>query len=346
MDRTEEAPPGCDVVVVGAGPAGMAAANLCARSGLATVLLEAAAQPGGRALGAETWNRQGVIASFEKSGAIFMAGTRLAHVSPDLGLTVQADEGERLLHARSVIIATGAIERPVRIPPGALRLGEAYANFAAHGTLPPGRVVIAGSGFLAWSTAVEWKRAGANVVGLLDTSPATNRRRALRSLAGFAFSPRRWTWLRTMVAARHAIPHVARVPAEGRDAAAAALGAETLVVHEGLVPDTELARHAGVKHRWDEEYARWLPLIDRNGGTSMAGVLVTGDAAGLAGAQAAAWSGVITATAVIHAIDPARKKLPVEPLARTAFAQQSRGREFLDAWHRPDPLFLTAAGLP
>jgi len=345
MDRTDQAPEGRDVVVVGAGPAGMAAASLCARSGLATVLLEMADEPGGRALGAEQWNRDALVTELGASGADFAARTRLVHVSPELELTLEDDIGERLLHARSVILATGALERPVPLPPGAQPLGAAYGEFAKRGTPPAGRIVLAGSGFLLWSSALAMQRAGANVVGLLDTAPRDNRGRALRRLPRIAFSARRWRWLRTMIEARWRIPRVIRVSPRERDAAAAALGAETLIVHEGLIPDNELARRVGVQHRWDAEYARWLPVTDPNGGTSMAGVLMAGDAAGLAGPQAAAWSGVLAAEAVIRAMIPTRK-VPVDKLARTAYSQQARGREFVEAWHRPDPLFLTAAGPP
>src|SRR5258706_16223507 len=133
MDRMEQAPQGCDVVVVGAGPAGMAAASLCARAGLSTVVVEMAAEPGGRSVGAERWNRDALVAGLAASGAFMGGGTRLAHISPELELTLETGEGERLLHARSVILATGAIERPVPIPPGAMSLGAAYGAFATRG---------------------------------------------------------------------------------------------------------------------------------------------------------------------------------------------------------------------
>jgi NADPH-dependent 2,4-dienoyl-CoA reductase/sulfur reductase-like enzyme len=83
--------------------------------------------------------------------------------------------------------------------------------------------------------------------------------------------------------------------------------------------------------------------VDRNGGTTVPGVLIAGDGAGIAGAQAAAWRGVLSAIAVVHAIQPG-KKLAAERLARTAVEQFTRGRKFLDALYRPASGFRRPTG--
>jgi NADPH-dependent 2,4-dienoyl-CoA reductase/sulfur reductase-like enzyme len=99
----------------------------------------------------------------------------------------------------------------------------------------------------------------------------------------------------------------------------------------------------GVEHRWNDLQLCWTPRVDRNGGTSVAGVLIAGDGAGIAGGQAAAWRGVLSALAVVQAMQPG-KKLPAERLARTAVAQFTRGRKFLDRMYRPAKTFRHPAG--
>ena len=100
------------------------------------------------------------------------------------------------------------------------------------------------------------------------------------------------------------------------------------------MPETHLARAAGVAHRWDALRLCWTPIVDPNGGTSVPGVLLAGDAAGVGGAQAAAWRGVLSAIAVVQSMQPGRT-LGHAGLARTAVAQFSRGRRFLDTLYQP-----------
>jgi NADPH-dependent 2,4-dienoyl-CoA reductase/sulfur reductase-like enzyme len=110
-----------------------------------------------------------------------------------------------------------------------------------------------------------------------------------------------------------------------------------------VVPDVNLAMSVGVEHRWDDTQVCFTPVLDRNGGTSVPGVLIAGDAAGIAGAQAAAWRGVLCAIAVVKAMQH-DTKVNAERLARTAIAQFLRGRRFLDALYRPEKAFRKPAG--
>jgi NADPH-dependent 2,4-dienoyl-CoA reductase/sulfur reductase-like enzyme len=79
-------------------------------------------------------------------------------------------------------------------------------------------------------------------------------------------------------------------------------------------------------------------VIDANGGTSLPGVLIAGDAAGIGGAQAAAWRGVQAAIAVVESMQGGRK-LRHAKLARTAISQFARGRKFLDTLYKPGVRF-------
>jgi len=360
----------CDVAIVGAGPAGLAAASVCARAGLETIVLDEAESPGGNAhrgiakapnrdralLGPEYWRGERLVAEFRASGARYEAHSIVWSVSPELELAVSRREGALVVSARSVILATGSLERPFPIPGATLRgvemLGAAQARLHSAGDIPAGRTIIAGTGPLLWVAASQLLACGASIDAILDTTPAENRMRALWHLPGFLFSP----YVRRAIRLLHAVrsraqvvngvaelraagsDHVESVAYRNADGDGRTIPADSLLLHQGVVPETHLAMAAGVEHRWDALRHCWVPIVDANGGTSVPGLLLAGDAAGIGGAQAAAWRGVMTAIAVVESIDPGRK-LHHGRLARTAIAQFSRGRRFLDTLYEPAARF-------
>ena len=360
----------CEVAIVGAGPAGLAAASLCARAGLATALFDEGARPGGRIyrditrtplddrsiLGADYWSGARLVEEFAASGARYFPNTTVWSVTPELELGVSTSGSASLVHARSVILAPGALERPFPFPgwtlPGVMTAGAAQTLLKSSAIVPQGRIVLAGTGPLLWLLASQYLAAGVFPEAILDTTPHENRARALAGLAGFIVSPYLLRGLRVLLSVRGKIPvvpHVTELRAEGTgrvdrvtyrtaEGAGRTLPADALVLHQGVVPDTHLAMAAGAEHRWDEAQLCLRPVVDSHGGTSVRGLLVAGDAAGIGGAQAAAWRGVVSAIAVVRAIHPG-KEMPVEKIARAALARFSRGRRFLDNLYRPPEAF-------
>jgi octopine oxidase subunit A len=223
--------------------------------------------------------------------------------------------------------------------------------------LPRGHTVLAGSGPLLWLLAWQYLNAGMTIDAILDTTPHKNRSRALPHLPGFLFSPYLRKGMKMLMAVRGKVPFVPGVTelrADGvgkvesvsfrtAEGGGRTLPVDTLLLHQGVVPHVNLAMSVGVEHRWDDLQLCWTPRVDRNGGTNIPGVLIAGDGAGIAGAQAAAWRGVLSGLAVVQAMQPG-KKLPAVRLARVAVAQFSRGRKFLDTLYRPATLFRKPAG--
>ena len=187
-----------DVVVIGAGPAGMAAATQTANAGLSTLVLDENAGVGGQiwraitttpvqsrpVLGADYWKGREVALACVASGAVHMAGATVWSLSSAREIAVSCGGRSRLLTARRVILATGAMERPFPIPgwtlPGVMTIGGAQTVLKTSGLVPTGRVVLAGSGPLLWLYADQLLRAGGAIQAILDTTDRTARAAALR----------------------------------------------------------------------------------------------------------------------------------------------------------------------
>jgi thioredoxin reductase len=355
-----------DLAVVGAGPAGMAAASIAARHGLSTVVFDEQPGPGGQIyraitttplkdrtiLGEDYWNGERLASELLASGAHYVPNATVSGLGTDLEIDVRIGAESKLLHAKRVILATGALERPFPIPgstlQGVMTAGAAQALLKSSGLIAPGRIVLAGTGPLLWLLAGQYLRAGSRIDAILDTAPRENRRHALPHLFGFVFSPYFGKALRLVNAIRGKVEvvrgvvelcaqgdgHVGSVTYKVVNGTTRTLPVDTLLLHQGVVPNVDLAMAAGVEHRWDDEQLCWSPLLDRDGETTIPGISVAGDAAGIGGAQAAAWRGVIIGMAAVRALRP-DTKIPAERLAFAALARYMRGRRFIDRLYRP-----------
>jgi bacterioferritin-associated ferredoxin len=123
------------------------------------------------------------------------------------------------------------------------------------------------------------------------------------------------------------------------------VSAELLLLHQGVVPNVNLAMAAGVEHHWDELQLCWSPVLDADGNTSVAGIAIAGDGAGIGGAVAAVCRGRIAARSAIAKLAPgvAAKLGPIAAL-RADLARAERGRAFLDLLFRPAKQFRIPFG--
>src|SRR5262249_4950308 len=197
----------CDVAVIGAGPAGLAAAAECARAGLATALFDEHASPGGQIyrgvattplkpgtiLGEEYWRGARLIEECKASGVRYVPDATVWSLSREREIGVSVAGAARLIGARRVILATGALERPFPIPgwtlPGVTAAGAAPILLKSAALVPQGRTLLAGSGPLLWLLAQQYIAAGAELAAILDTTPRANLRRALPHAPAFLASP-------------------------------------------------------------------------------------------------------------------------------------------------------------
>ena len=125
------------------------------------------------------------------------------------------------------------------------------------------------------------------------------------------------------------------------------LPVDHLLLHQGVVPSIDLAGAAGCALAWNARRARFEPVVDAWGGTSVPALFVAGDGAGIAGAEAAAARGALTALAVANAlgrIDGARAGPPGGAAAAGLGATRSAAGAFSTRCIGPPTPFASRAG--
>jgi NADPH-dependent 2,4-dienoyl-CoA reductase/sulfur reductase-like enzyme len=267
-----------------------------------------------------------------------------------------------MVEARHILIATGALERPFPIPgwtlPGVMTAGAAQTLLKSSAIVPVGETVLAGSGPLLYLLAAQYARAGVKLAAILDTTPRGNWLKALPHLPGFLTSPyllKGLKLLREAMPAHRIIRHVGALAAIG-DARLTGIRAvvgdretfipaTTLLLHQGVVPQVNLAMASGVAHSWNEARLAFEPVLASDGETSLPGLFIAGDSAGIAGAEAAQARGEYAALVILDRIDPAGRasRRTQRSQAEAKLARHLRGRAFLDALYRPAPQFRMPA---
>lgn len=368
-----------DLAVIGAGPAGLAAAVRARSFGLAVTLLDEQPAPGGqvwRAVETRMAAHDGfrypgdegglaLAKEFRASGATYLPAHQVWAIEP--GFTLFASSGGRseTLAARALLLATGAQERPVPFPgwtlPGVMTIGAAQILLKTSGQIPDAPVLIAGTGPLLLLYACQLLDSGGKIAAILDTAPKANRGAGLRhlpkALAAHRDLARGLGWQRQIKAAGvKTIRHVRSLVAQGTAALEAvsytteageqaSLPASLLLVHEGVIPSIHVPLSLGCACKWRDDQLCFAPVLDEWAESSMPGVFIAGDGAGIGGAAAAAQKGEVAAIGIAHKlgrIDPAKAaaaaKEPRERLARALVT-----RPMLDALYRPRQEVLTPA---
>jgi thioredoxin reductase len=370
-----------DVAVIGAGPAGLAAATVAARHALSTVLFDEQAAPGGQAYGAPTAGpgvpfdaQAGNVRAAALVDALRQSGATLVPLATvwavgkrddgtyeiDVAYGAPGARSVRVASARAMIVATGAHERPFPVPggalPGVLTAADAQVLLKTAVVGRTSRLVLAGNGPLLFRLAGQFLDAGIALTALLDTTPRGRWLRALPGAWDFALAPDFAGGLFRAGALRRRVPVIAGVTAleaigTGRvesvrvEAAGGTrvLPADMLVMHQGLVPEINLGSALGCAHRWSDAQACFEPVVDAWGGSTLPGVFFAGDAAGIAGEMAAEARGHLAALAVANALGriDAKARDAAAMRPRSALRRALRGRRYQDARQLPAEVFRT-----
>lgn len=308
-----------DVAIIGAGPAGIAAAVRAAAAGKRVMLLDESARPGG-----QIWRHTRRTAlprparkwldALDRSGATHLTHASVVDATPDLRLAVEAGDGAFALEAGALILATGARERFLPFPgwtlPGAVGVGGAQALLKSGADVRGRTAVVAGSGPLLLPVAAALGAAGARIALVAEQAPA---RRVASLAAGLWRSPARVVqaaryrsaFARTRyakdawVVEANGDAHVREVVVRERDTTRV-LACDLLCVGYGLVPAVELARLLGA----ETEDGR--VVVDAQQRTTVHGVFAAGEPTGIAGVESALVQGQIAGLAAAGAPVDAR----------------------------------------
>ncbi|SAL28746.1 NAD(P)/FAD-dependent oxidoreductase [Caballeronia telluris] len=365
-----------DVVVIGAGPAGLSAATRAASTGLSVVLLDEQDAVGGqiyRAIERTDARRREILGpdyaagatiadAFARSGARYVANASVWQVTRERSVHYLKDGKVGSFEAKRVILATGAMERPFPIPgwtlPGVLTAGAAQILLKSAGEVPAEPPVLVGCGPLLYLLGWQYVRAGVPIRALVDTTRHEDRWRAKRhllsALRAWPFLSKGLQLMRTLREANvpmHEAADDLRVEAKrGEDGVERAgalhfttqgqahrIEANVILLHQGVVPNTQFTLALRAKHRWDAAQLCFAPVTDAWGELDVPGVFVAGDGSGIGGAQAAAEEGELSALAVaaqLGAIDNVARDRLAAP-HRRKLADVMRIRPFLDSLYRP-----------
>jgi NADPH-dependent 2,4-dienoyl-CoA reductase/sulfur reductase-like enzyme len=340
-----------DLAIVGAGPAGMAAALEARSLGLSVVVIDENAAPGGQvfraaelaaadpALTRDLAPGLELINRFRSAELVYCPGTALWMLDPDTGVLSLSRQGEAFEMAAE------------RILPGVMSAGAAQIALKTGGIVPSGRVVLAGQGPLVWLLANQLIRAGVKPV-LVETRTRPTIRTLFESGGFFAGFGQLTKGISLVLGARRAglriIQGARQLRAEGTARVQSLRfqgGSEpcdTLLLHEGVIPSTHISMAIGLEHLWDAKQLCWRPKLDIFGASTHGRIAVAGDGGAIGGWEAAVASGqlaALDAAARLKRISAGDRNMRAEPFAQALLKARAL-RPFLDALYVPSQEML------
>lgn len=361
-----------DVIIVGAGPAGMCTAIETAGHGLSTLVVDRQHEPGGQIyrrvgsspvsgkLGADYAAGLPLVKRFLSCGAKFEPGANVWDIAPDRVYYSQQGKSQFVL-ARQVVLATGAMERPVPLPgwtlPGVMGSGASDVLLKSAGVMPEGPVVLCGNGPLILQAAVHLHHFKVPVSAVLLTGRAGNLFRAMQHVSGVLARPGYFLHGVNMAAKAKLTQkcisgaHDVRISENGKGLEVSfsvgsggkrSLPASTVLLHEGVIPESRITRLARLRHAWEPRQRYWHVEADMWGQTSAPGMRTAGDVVTVRGAIAARAEGHLVGLDVCRELGRlplAQRDEEARPHLRT-IEHCSALQPFLDEYFAPTPAML------
>ena len=307
-----------EIVIVGGGPAGLCAALTAAKQGAKVTLIESEEHLGGQLIkqthmffGSQK-QRAGTrgmdIANElikelkELPNVELMLGTTvLSRYYEDGMITIEDHEAFKIMHPDCLIIATGASERMLSFPnndlPGVYGAGAVQTLMNVYGIKPADRVLMVGAGNIGLIVSYQLMQAGVKVVGIVEAGP---------QIGGYLVHASKIRRLGVPILTRHTISKaLGEKQVEGailhqlNDQWQAISGTEqkiecdAICLAVGLTPFSDLLWQAGCEMRFVREWGGHIAYRNEELMTSIPGIYIAGDVAGVEEASAAMVEGSI-----------------------------------------------------
>ncbi|HEC63127.1 MAG TPA: hypothetical protein ENI38_01885, partial [Candidatus Acetothermia bacterium] len=225
-------------------------------------------------------------------------------------LAVSCQGRLHLVWARQLIVATGAQERFLLFPgndlPGVYGAGAVQTLMNVYGIKPGERALMVGAGNVGLIVAYQLLQAGVEVVGVVE---------ALPEIGGYHVHAAKLRRFSVPIYTRHTL--VAALGEEGVEGAVIAevdeglqpipgtereLEVDLICLAVGLSPSTRLVAQMGARMAYVGELGGWVPVHDERMETTVPGVYVAGDCAGIGEASTAMLEGRLAALSVLEAL--------------------------------------------
>lgn len=314
-----------DIAIVGGGPAGMAAAIEAARAGANVTVIDENARPGGQLFkqihkffGSGVHHAgtrgfqigQNLLREAEEAGVEMRLDTVVYGIFSDRRLGLICGDHTEELVASVVILATGANENALTFPgwtlPGVMGAGATQTLINIHRVVPGQRILMVGAGNVGLIVTYQLLQAGAEVIAIIE---------GLSYIGGYGVHASKVRRAGVPILTSHTI-----LQAEGDEKVKGAviaqvdekwepvtgtqetLDVDTICLAVGLSPLAELAWMAGCQSSYIPSLGGWVPLHDENLETSLPGVYVAGDLAGIEEASTAMEEGRLAGLAAAEAL--------------------------------------------
>ena len=309
-----------DLIVVGAGPAGMSAAIEAAKHGARVTVFDENSRPGGQLFK----QIHKFFGSKEHHAKVrgFVIGEELMEEAARLGVDVRLNstviglyqdkevvvrKGDEVSHhkADAIVIATGAAENMVTFEgwtlPGVIGAGAAQTMMNLHGVRPGDRVLMLGTGNVGLVVSYQLEQAGCKVVALVDAAPRVGGygvHAAKVARTGVPF------YLFHTIKRAEGTDHVTGVTIAQVDSrfqfvpgTEKHFDVDTICVAVGLSPMSQLFKMDGCRVVDDRKRGGQVPVVDDLGETSIPGIFAAGDVSGIEEASSAMIEGRIAGLA-------------------------------------------------
>ena len=347
-----------ELIVVGAGPAGLSAAIEAAKNGVKVTVFDENAAPGGQLFkqihkffGSKEHKAkirgfrigQDLLKEAEEAGVEVVLNATVIGLYPEKEVLVQ--QGDEVVHYKgdAVLVATGAAENMVNFRgwtlPGVIGAGAAQTMMNLHHIKPGNRILMVGSGNVGLVVSFQLMQAGCEVVALADAAPR---------IGGYGVHAAKVARTGVPFYLSHTIKEV-----EGKDCVTGVTIAQvddhfqfipgtekhfdvdTVCVAVGLSPMAQLLKMDGIE--MDTSTGGFVPKCDETGATSIPGIYAAGDVAGIEEASSAMIEGRMSGAAIAEFLgytDAASKEKrevelekSLDSLRQGMFAPKNRGKK-------------------